>query len=67
MSSLLAPGLVSIAIGHVPRPLLRLLDDWSHRRALQRAAQRRQRWEEERTPPSAAPSRIEYQLKPWRD
>jgi hypothetical protein len=67
MGALLVPGLVSSLIGHLPAPLLRLLDDWSHRRALQRAAQRRQKWLRARSAPAVPPSRIAYRLKPWRD
>ncbi|MDB5898168.1 MAG: hypothetical protein JWP41_1770 [Ramlibacter sp.] len=68
MGALLVPGLVSSVIGRLPARLLRLLDLWSHRRAQQRAAQRRQQWRKARSAPAALPSaKIGYQLKPWRD
>jgi hypothetical protein len=68
MGALLVPGLVSSVIGLMPARVLRMLDAWSHRRAQQRAAQRRQQWLKARSAPAAVPSaKIEYHLKPWRD
>lgn len=64
MAAFVQPSLVSAVVRHLPRPLLRVLDDWAAREARRRRAQRLARWERKAAP---APAQTVYHLKPWRD
>lgn len=64
MAAFVQPSLVSAVVRHLPRPLLRVLDDWAAREARRRRAQRLARWERKAAPAAAQTA---YHLKPWRD
>lgn len=50
----------------LPAFVLRALDAWSHRVALRRRQERRDRCQRRQAAPTAGPA-VEYKLKPWRD
>lgn len=60
------PSLVAQVVQHLPAPLLRALDAWSHRVARRRDAQRQRKWLQRQAVPAAEPA-VKYHLKPWRD
>jgi len=66
MGTLAQRSLLSLVLRVLPGPVLRGLDAWSHRVARRRWEQRQAKWQE-RKAPAAVESRIDYQLKPWRD
>jgi heme exporter protein D len=54
------------ALNLLPRPVLRLLDGWSHRLALRKRLERQQRWQRRNAPP-VVEQPVQYKLRPWRD
>ncbi|HVE54576.1 MAG TPA: hypothetical protein VNB23_14445 [Ramlibacter sp.] len=60
-------SLISQVVRALPRPLLVLLDAWSHRVARRRARERQRKWLQSRAAPPAQPDAPAYHLKPWRD
>jgi hypothetical protein len=61
-------GLVTQAVLHLPRPLRRVLDAWSHQVARRRAVQRQRLWQQQKMAAMAATAQPSaYHLKPWRD
>ena len=68
MGTVVHPSLVSQVVQHLPAPLVRALDAWSHRLARRRAAERQRKWLERRANAhKAVEPPIRYHLKPWRD
>ena len=67
MAAAVHSSLVSQVLHALPRPLLGLLDAWSHRIALRRAQQRQQKWQRRQAAPVPRPEPARYHLKPWRD
>jgi hypothetical protein len=53
MSSYVQTTRVTQVVRHLPAPLVKLLDAWSHRLAQRRAAQRRQKWLQRQAAPTA--------------
>ena len=66
MGTLAPSTLVAALLQVLPGPLLRSLDRWSHRRAVQRQLQRQEAWLA-RKAPAPVPLVAQYKLKPWRD
>jgi hypothetical protein len=66
MGTLAPSTLVAALLQVLPGPLLRSLDRWSHRRAVQRQLQRQEAWLA-RKAPASTPLLAQYKLKPWRD
>lgn len=67
MLATVQPTLIGQLLRHLPRPLLKALDAWSHRIALRRAEERQRKWAERKAATAAAQPAMPYQLKPWRD
>ena len=61
MAAIAQTSWLTQALRLLPSRALRVLDEWSYRLALRRAAKRRQARRR------AAPAAPEYKLKPWRD
>jgi hypothetical protein len=61
-------GLVSQIVLHLPHPLHRMLDAWSHQVARRRAMRRQRLWQQQKMAAMAAAAQPSaYHLKPWRD
>ena len=68
MGTIVHPTLIGQLVRHLPAPLLRALDAWSHRTARRRWAQRQAKWEQRKAPATpVATGFAEYKLRPWRD
>ena len=66
MGATVQTSLVSQFVQVLPRPVLGLLDAWSHRVAQRRARQRQLQWQQRQATP-AAQQEVKYHLRPWRD
>jgi hypothetical protein len=66
MVATIQTSLVSQVVQALPRPVLGLLDAWSHRVAQRRARQRQLQWQQRQAAP-AAQQEVKYHLRPWRD
>ena len=54
MGAILQPSLLSQLVQHLPGPLLKALNAWSHRVARRRAARRQQLWLQRKAAAAAA-------------
>lgn len=66
MGAAVQTSVVSTLVQQLPRPLLRLLDAWSHRVARRRAEERQRRWLQRKAVAQQTAGEV-YHLKPWRD
>lgn len=65
MAATATTSLVSLFVQALPRPVLGLLDAWSHRVARRRWRERQQKLARRHAP--VVDAAIPYQLRPWRD
>ena len=65
MAATATTSLVSLLVQALPRPVLGLLDAWSHRVARRRWRERQQKLARRHSP--VVDAAIPYQLRPWRD